>query len=152
MNQKKLDKILKEHKLWLHDNTKGKKANLQYADLQYADLQHADLQHADLRNANLRNADLQHADLQHADLQHADLRDANLRYADLRYADLDFSVFPLWCGSFGIKDDGRLFKQLLGHLARFDKSTLPKDIQKFIDKIPKEYKNDLCKRHQLQEE
>jgi len=76
--------------------------------------------------------------------------EANLQGADLQGADLDFSCFPLWCGSFGIKDDGRLFKQLLSHLARFDKTTLPKDMQKFIDKIPKKYKNDICKRHAIE--
>ena len=37
-----------------------------------------------------------------ADLREANLREADLREADLRGADIDFSVWPLWCGSFGV--------------------------------------------------
>ena len=137
MNQKELNSILEKHKLWLENNPKGQKADLQRADLQYADLRGADLQRADLRWADLQEADLQEADLQRADLQRADLRGA----------DLDFSAFPLWCGSFNIIDDGRLTKQLLGHLARLDKTHMPKDLQNFLSKIPKKYSNHLCNRH-----
>ena len=109
----------------------------------------ADLYCADLYEANLQRADLQGADLQGADLQGANLREANLHGADLHGANLDFSCFPLWCGSFNIKDDGRLIKQLLGHIARIN--CTDKELQKWINKIPKEYKNDICKRHKIEE-
>ena len=167
MEEKEIKEILSSHKKWLNNDAGGVKANLRHANLQdadlqdadlqdanlrYADLQDADLQDADLRYANLRDADLQDADLRHANLQDADLRYANLQDADLqdanlRHADLDFSVFPLWCGSFGMKVDDRLVTQLLGHIARLDYSMCSKDLQKYIKKIPKKYVNTICERH-----
>jgi uncharacterized protein YjbI with pentapeptide repeats len=46
---------------------------------------------------------------------------ANLMEANLTGANLDFSSFPLWCGSLGIKtEDTRLLKQLAYHLCSFD--------------------------------
>ena len=59
----------------------------------------------------------QRADLHGADLQDADLRGAYLREAYLQDADLDFSCWPLWCGSKGIKVDLRIVYQLLAHVA-----------------------------------
>ena len=59
------------------------------------------------------------ADLYGADLYGADLREAYLRGADLRGADLDHSAWPLWCGSLGVKADGRLARQLLYHALDF---------------------------------
>jgi hypothetical protein len=76
----------------------------------------ADLRHADLQDADLRDTDLQDADLRAANLRGADLRGANLRSADLRAADLDFSCWPLWCGSLGVRLDERLKVQLLYHV------------------------------------
>lgn len=46
----------------------------------------------------------------------ADLLGANLRGADLTEADLDYSCWPLWCGSTGVRVDARIFRQLLAHL------------------------------------
>jgi len=160
MDEKELKKILKQHKIWLDDNSRGKEAylqhaylrhanlrhaNLQDADLQYADLQYADLQYANLRHADLRYADLRDADLRHADLRYADLQYADLRDADLRHANMDFSMFPLWCGSFNIKNADRIAMQLLGHLARMH--VVDKQLQQYLKAIPKKYSNDLCKRH-----
>ena len=42
--------------------------------------------------------------------------DYDLRYADLRGTDIDFSCYPLWCGSLGLKADKRLACQLAYHL------------------------------------
>jgi len=122
-------------------------ADLHNADLFYADLRGANLLHADLHNADLRYADLRHADLRYADLRHADLCDANLRHANLRGVDIDFSCFPLWCGSFRIIDDGKLAKQLLSHIARLD--IRDKNVSKFVDSIPSEFKNEFCERHEV---
>lgn len=45
-------------------------------------------------------------------------RHADLRGADLRGANIDYSCWPLWCGSLGIKVDRRIFCQLAYHLCR----------------------------------
>ena len=102
MNQKELDKILDNHKLWLSSNgEKGERADLRYADL---------------RSANLRYADLRYAYLSSADLSSANLRSANI----------DYSAFPLWCGGLDIHIDDKQATQLLYHLVRnvqFSKNT-----------------------------
>ena len=100
-------------------------ADLRRADLRRADLHEANLRGANLRRANLRGANLYWADLHEADLRRADLRGANLRGADLRRANFDFSVFPMWCGSFNIICDKRLVAQLLYHLSRLDVRDCP---------------------------
>ena len=102
MDERQIDKTLKDHSLWLQGKG-GARADLQGADLQEADLQEANLQGANLHEVNLRWADLHGAnlqgsnlhganlhgaDLQEADLQEADLRGANLRWADLHGANL----------------------------------------------------------------
>jgi hypothetical protein len=80
-----LEKILKEHKEWLLDETKGTQA-----DLSRTDLREVNLSWTDLTKANLQGANLQGAYLQEANLRGAYLRGANLQGADLRGADLPF--------------------------------------------------------------
>jgi uncharacterized protein YjbI with pentapeptide repeats len=162
MDKKEIDKILINHNKWLNSEDAGVYANLRDADLRYADLrcadllntnlQDADLRYANLLNTNLQDADLRYADLRYANLQGADLQGANLRYANLDGANLDFSCFPLWCGSFDMKVDDRLVKQLLGHIARLNIDSCSNDIKKFVKGIPKKFSNDLCKRHSSVEE
>lgn len=113
MTQNELDKILKAHKKWLNNEEGG-----HYADLLGANLHGADLHGADLRGANLQAANLHGANLQRADLQRANFRGANLRGANLRGANIDYSCWPLWCGSLGVKVDRRIFCQLAYHLCR----------------------------------
>ena len=91
MEETELKKILDLHKIWVES---GGNAG---------------------ENANLRNADLRGADLRGADLRNADLRGANLRSADL-----DFSCWPLWCGSLGVKVDKKIAVQLAYHLCSLD--------------------------------
>ena len=93
-----LSEILKKHLSWINDEPGGEKADLSYADLRYADLSYANLRYADLS------------------------------YADLSCADLDYSAFPLWCGSFGVKVDIRLGAQLAYHFCRLD--TENEDVKK----------------------
>ena len=69
MRQEELNKILKEHKLWLADSSQGKKADLRAADLCDVDLCYVDLYGADLRRADLRRADLCDANLHGACLR-----------------------------------------------------------------------------------
>lgn len=84
MTQGELNKILKDHKLWLDSNmTKGKQADLSNIDLRL--LKFCDL---DLHWVNLIKADLRCVYLNDANLSCAILCGANLSYADLRYADL----------------------------------------------------------------
>jgi uncharacterized protein YjbI with pentapeptide repeats len=87
MEQTKLAKILKEHKLCLNGEG-GKMADLRGADLRDVNLCGADLSCANLRRANMRGADLHGADLRNAYLSGANLHGADLRSANLRSADL----------------------------------------------------------------
>ncbi len=86
MTNKKLKKILKNHKRWLAGGGRGR------ADLRGADLRGADLCDADLCRANLRDADLCCANLRGAVLSGANLCRANLCCADLCDADLSGAV------------------------------------------------------------
>jgi hypothetical protein len=162
MNEDELKTILDKHEKWLSNKKGGERADLRDADLRdadlrYANLEGANLQDANLQDANLQDADLQDADLQGANLRYANLRDAdlqganleraNLRYADLQGANLDFSCFPLWCGSFNIIDDGHIAKQLLSHIARLN--IRDKKLKSWVEKIPVEYKNEFCERHDI---
>jgi len=116
INQKELNLILGFHLAWILCSNIGEKANLRSANLSSANLRSADLSYADLRSADLRSADLRSAYLNYADLRSADLRSANLNYADLRSADLDYSAYPLWCGTKGMKVDLKIVLQLMAHI------------------------------------
>ena len=83
MDEIKLKKILKKHRMWLSDEEEGEKADLRDANLRGANLCGASLSDANLSDANLRGANLRGADLSGADLCNANLRDANLCGADL---------------------------------------------------------------------
>ena len=50
----------------------------------------------------------------------ANLRGADLSWANLRGANLDFSCWPLWCGSKGVKVDRRIAAQLAAHFCVLD--------------------------------
>jgi hypothetical protein len=71
---------------------------------------------ANLRGADLCRADLRGANLRGADLCRADLRGAHPRRAHRRAAYLDYSCWPLWCGSRGVKLDSQQIDQLCLHL------------------------------------
>ncbi len=134
MDAEKLAEALDNHRLWLacrggeradlHGaNLRGadlRVAELSWADLSWADLRGADLSWADLHGADLHGADLRGADLRVADLSGADLSWADLRGADLSGADIDFSCWPLWCGSIGVKVDRKIAAQLAAHFCALD--------------------------------
>ena len=105
MNATELKLVLDNHKKWLDNINGGKQANLRGADLSMADLSRADLSMADLSGANL---------------SWADLSGANLCGANLCGADLDFSCWPLWCGSKGVKVDRKIAAQLAAHFCAVD--------------------------------
>ena len=101
MNQEELNKILKEHELWLIDEEGGKRADLSNTDLSGVNLRDVNLRYANLSNTNLRDANLRYAnlsytnlrdaDLSYANLSNTNLRDANLRYANLSNTDLSYT-------------------------------------------------------------
>ena len=90
MTNEQLQEVLRLHKLWLNSEPEGI---------------HADLRKADLRKANL---------------QGANLKGANLQGANLQGANLDFSCWPLMCGSFDVKVDARIARQIAYHFCRLD--------------------------------
>lgn len=90
INQEKLNKILKEHELWVKGKG-GKRANLRCANLENADLEYVNLKYADLKYANLSNTDLSNTDLRYTNLRCVDLRYTDLSYSNLSNADLSYS-------------------------------------------------------------
>jgi Pentapeptide repeats (8 copies) len=115
-------------------------ANLQDANLTGANLKVANLTGANLKVANLEGANLRGANLEGANLRGANLRGANLTEANLRGANLDFSVFPLWCGSIGIKTDIRLPAQLAYHLCRIEcDDPLVKEAQNILSSLAEKF-------------
>ena len=88
MKEDELKVIITEHRLWLEDKSKGKKADLRNADLKGADLHDANLHDADLHDADLHGANFKGANLSYVDLRGADLHDADLSYVDLCGANL----------------------------------------------------------------
>ena len=95
-----LKRVLENHRKWLNGEEDGERA--------------------DLREANLQGANLREADLREADLWEADLRGAYLIGANLSGANLDYSAWPLWCGSLGVKTDRRVAAQIAYHFCRLD--------------------------------
>ena len=89
MEQSDLDKIIKNHKIYLEtDGKEGQKAYLTDVDLTDAYLTDANLTNANLTNANLTNANLTNVDLTNANLTNVDLYNANLTGVDLTNVDL----------------------------------------------------------------
>ena len=87
ISQEELNKILKEHELWLKGE--GRKcADLSNANLRGINLSNVDLTGANLEDANLRGATLVHTDLRCTTLIRADLTSANLSNANLSSANL----------------------------------------------------------------
>ena len=88
-----LVEILRKHKMWLHGEPDGERANLSEANLSEANLSEANLSEAyligaDLTRANLSEANLSEAYLIGADLTRANLYGANLSEANLSEANL----------------------------------------------------------------
>jgi hypothetical protein len=91
-SQEELNEILENHKLWLIDNNKGKRANLSGSDLSDSDFSHS----------NLSDSDLSHS---------------NLSGSDLSGSDLDFSCLFFSCSSLKAKFDKKHIIQMLYHAA-----------------------------------
>jgi hypothetical protein len=138
--QEELNNILDKHQKWLRGEEGGDRADLVGAHLEgvhlegacleraslasvhleQAHLEYAHLKRAYLRGAYLEGACLKEAYLEGAHLEGAHLKGINLEGAHLEGADIDFSCWPLWCGSKGIKVDRKIYLQLLAHLCAVD--------------------------------
>ena len=105
MTQEELNVILDKHKRWLSGKEGGEKADLRGDNLSGVNLDGADLDGAGRRGGNLSGAYLS---------------GAYLSGAYLSGADLDYSCWPLWCGSFDVKVDARIARQLAYHFCRLD--------------------------------
>ena len=114
MNQEELNKILKEHELWLKGEG-GKHADLSNTDLSNANLTNVNLRYANLSNANLTNANLRYIDLRYADLINANLTKADLTNIKTNYHTLGYHLTCPEEGSFiGYKKaDKHLVKLLI---------------------------------------
>jgi hypothetical protein len=110
-----------------------RESNFQKADLRGANFQKADLCESNFQKAVLWGANFQEADLCKANFQEAVLRESNFQKAVLwgadfrraylwrtnfQKADIDYSCWPLWYGSFGVKIDKRIAAQLAYHFCR----------------------------------
>ena len=115
---KNLKDILEDHKLWLSEpagQETHERANLKWAYLKWANLKRANLKWAYLKWANLKWAYLKWANLKWANLEGVYLEGANLKWACV-----DFSCWPLWCGSKGVKVDKNIAAQLAAHFCVLD--------------------------------
>jgi uncharacterized protein YjbI with pentapeptide repeats len=83
-----IEKILDDHKEWILDNTKGRRADLSMANLYGANLSGANLRGTNLKGTNLKGTYLRRAHLYGANLSGANLSGADLREADLRGTNL----------------------------------------------------------------
>jgi uncharacterized protein YjbI with pentapeptide repeats len=111
ITQDEFDFILKDHALWLEDETKGKRADLSERDLRNLKLAHVHLEGANLSYSRLEGSDLTqihltgarliqthledtmlfHAELSAAVLIGAHLENSNLEYASLLNANLGWA-------------------------------------------------------------
>jgi hypothetical protein len=99
--------------------------NLRWAYLIGTNLSGVTLRKANLSGVNLTEADLTRTDLRGANLsgvtlRRADMTGADLRWADMTGANIDYSCWPLWCGSLGVKVDKKIAVQLAYHLCSLD--------------------------------
>ena len=113
-----LPAILKEHRLWRH-NEGGSRANLYGANLSEANLSEANLSEANLYGADLYRADLYRADLSGANLSEANLYGANLYGANLYGADLYRAKGIVSFGPIGEE-------KMIGYAVRHDRTAMVK--------------------------
>jgi len=93
----------------------------------------SDLSGSDLSRSNLSGSDLSGSDLSGSDLSGSDLSRSDLSGSDLSRSDLDYSVWPLWCGSFDVITDDKIKIQLLYHVARIKGNIEDADLKNLID-------------------
>jgi uncharacterized protein YjbI with pentapeptide repeats len=100
-----------------------KECNCSFADFGDANLTRANCSGSNFCMANLRCTNLYRTIFRNGNLNSVDLNDAetfltDFREADLTNANLDFSSLPLWCGSFDMKVDAKIMRQIAYHFCR----------------------------------
>ena len=100
MTKEDLDKVLENHKLWIHGKEGGQRANLSGENIRCVNFSDVNLRCADLRDANLKGANLKGVDLRDVDLRGADLKgayleDTYLGGAYLKGADLNKTYYQI---------------------------------------------------------
>ena len=144
MEKKELIKLLKTNVKEFNCVRPERFIDLSNSDLSNSDLSGSDLRGSNLRGSNLRGSNLRGSNLRNSDLRNSDLRNSDLRNSDLRGSDLDFSVFPLWCGSFDIIINLSLVYQLCYHICRLkivNKNGKPSKTGKAIQNMLKPFAN-----------
>ena len=109
------------------------RAYLVEASLKEANFRFADISYANLRGANCKKADFSGAKCEGADFSEADFLGANCEGTDFSGANFDFSCWPLWCGSLGVRIGKRLFCQLLYHTIQAGQSVNDPEIKKICE-------------------
>jgi len=129
-----LEDTLKQHEIWLLNDSKGTKANLSGANLSGANLSGANLSGANLSGANLSGADLSGANLRGANLSGANLSGADLSYTTIIgfYLGQHFGyawkkekeiIVKIGCEEHTLKDWLKLYKQK-GKSNKYDTKTI----------------------------
>lgn len=149
ISKKELDKILKDHALWVKSAGKGgKKADLTNTNLYRVDLSYAYLRYANLRGANLQGAKLSGANLQGANLQDADLEDASLTGANLSSAKLQGTILEKNKDMGGRlveadNTDFDVYALIIGDMKDSDKD------HKKLDESENDFEDDIVKQSQI---
>jgi hypothetical protein len=152
ITQEQLNEILKLHKLWLLDNTKG-----QRADLSNADFRHADFSYTNLSNANFSNTNLSNANFNYAYLDYANFSNANLKYAN--FSNTNLSNAYLNYANFSFAKNIIAFQKLNGRMCYAVKHTncimiqagcFWNNINEFEKQAIEEYGNDIMQNYQPQ--
>ena len=127
INREELNKILKEHELWL-EGEGGKCADLSNVDLRYTDLRYTNLSNADLRYTNLSYSNLSYSNLKYANLRCADLSSANLKDIKTNIHTIGYNLACPETGSFiGYKKaNGCIVKLLILEDAKRSSATTAK--------------------------
>ena len=103
------------------------------SDLSRSDLSGSDLSRSYLSRSDLSRSDLSGSDLSRSNLSGSNLSRSNLSGSNLSGSNLDYSVWPLWCGSFDVITDDKIKIQLLYHVARIKGNIEDADLKNLID-------------------
>ena len=89
ITKKEFESIIKKHKMWLKDKSKGECANLHDTDMTKINLKNINLSQANLEGANFEKIIFNNVNLSQANLRHANLSNTNLTFINLSNANLD---------------------------------------------------------------
>lgn len=76
----------------------------------------SDFSATQFNSCNMDSCDMNNAILHGVQFCRCNTRGMHLNGSDMTGANIDYSAWPMWCGSYGVKVDRRLFEQLVMHL------------------------------------